>query len=246
MKTSHIMQAYLGEYPGSRSDSDKKFLRAVQSFIDQDDKDSELIIVSDSCQITHKLYYEHFKQEDRVKYVYVDKDVPNMYEGKDDGEPYYRGFPRQVGRTLATGDIISYMDSDDYLIKTTVTIIKKYWNHFLKQDDFKWAMTSRWIDNQAGIEFWKPSKSTTTFGEPFSIEGLKDMWIETGMTDPSLVMSATFSISHVRDLPVEWVDKIGHPSEDTVFANKIYKAGKGFVIQEPYYVRCHYSKQWDY
>ena len=245
MKTSHIMQAYLGEYPGSRSDSDKKFLRAVQSFIDQDDKDSELIIVSDGCKIVDKLYYQHFKTEDRVKYVYVDKDVPNMYEGKDN-EPYYRGFPRQVGRTLSTGDIVSYMDSDDFLRKDAVSIIKLYWEHWLKQDDFKWAMTSRWIDNQVGIEFWKPSKSTTTFGEPFKVDGLDGSWVECGMTDPSLVMSATFSISHVRDLPVEWVDKIGHPSEDTVFANKMYNTGKGFIIQKPYYVRCHYSKQWDY
>ena len=56
MKTSHIMQAYLGEYPGSRSDSDKKFLRAVYSFIEQDDKNSELIIVSDGCKIVDELY----------------------------------------------------------------------------------------------------------------------------------------------------------------------------------------------
>jgi len=246
MKTSHIMQVYLGEYPGSRSDSDKKFLRAVESFINQNDKDSELIIVSDSCQIVHKLYYEHFKSEPRIKYVFVDKDVPSMYEGTNDGKPYYRGLPRQVGRSLASGEIISYMDSDDFLKEDAVSIIKKYWSHHLKQDDFKWSMTSRWVDNQKAIEFWAPSPSTTTFGETFKIEGLEDLWVECGMTDPSLVMSATFSISHVRDLPVEWVDKIDHPSEDTVFANKMYKTGKGFVIQEPYYVRCHYTKQWDY
>lgn len=245
MKTSHIMQVYLGEYPGSRSDSDKKFLRAVHSFIDQDDKDSELIIVSDGCKIVDKLYYQHFKINDRIKYIYVDKDVPNMYEGKEN-EPYYRGLPRQVGRTLSTGDIVSYMDSDDFLKKDAVSIIKLYWKYHLKQGDFKWAMTSRWIDNQVGIEFWKPSKSTTTFGEVFKIDGLDDSWVECGMTDPSLVMSATFSISHVRDLQVEWIDTVGHPSEDTIFANKMYNMGKGFIIQKPYYVRCHYSKQWDY
>jgi len=243
MKTSHIMQVYHGEYPGSRSDSDKKFIRAVNSFIDQTDKDSELIVVSDSCDIVHKIYYDRFKQNERIKYVYVDKDAPNMYEGKNH---YYRGFPRQVGRTLATGDIISYMDSDDYLTKNAVTIIKKHWNHFLQQGDFKWSMTSRWIDNQRAIQFWEPSTTTTTFGEAFKIDGLKDLWVECGMTDPSLVMSATFSISHVKDLQVEWMDTVGHPSEDTIFANKMYKTGEGFVIQEPYYVRCHYSKQWDY
>ena len=240
------MQAYLGKYPGSRSDSDKKFLRAVESFINQNDKDSELVIVSDGCKIVDELYYSHFKAENRVKYVYVDKDVPSMYEDAGDSKPYYRGFPRQVGRTLATGDIISYMDSDDFLKEDAISIIKQHWSYFLKQDDFKWSMTSRWIDNQVAIEFWKPSKATTTFGEPFEIEGLNDQWVECGMTDPSLVMSATFSISHVSDLNVEWQDTTGQPSEDTIFANKMYKSGKGFIIQKPYYVRCHYSKQWDY
>ena len=244
MKTSHIMQAYLGEYPGSRSDSDKKFLRAVHSFIDQVDKESELIIVSDGCHIVHELYYKHFKDEDRIKYVYVDKDTPNMYEGE---QQYYRGFPREVGRTLATGDIISYMDSDDYLLPKAVQVLKFNWNHFLKnEENIKWAMTSRWIDNQVAIKFWEPSPSTTTFGKPFEIKGLKDMWVECGMTDPTLVMSATFSISHIKDLSVKWEDQIGQPSEDTVFANKMYKNGRGFIIGEPYYVRCHYSKQWDY
>lgn len=243
MKVSIVMQAYLGEYPGSRSDSTFKFHRAVKSFIDQTDKESELIIVSDGCNIVHQEYFSNYKDNDRIKYVFVDKDTPNMYEGED---PYYRGFPRQVGRTLVTGEITTYMDSDDYLIPTAIEIIKKHWDYYLRQDQFKWAMTTKWIDNQNAIEFWKPSTTTTTFGETFKINSLEDLWIVSGMTDPSLVMSATFSISHVRDLPVNWVDKIGHPSEDTIFANAMYKTGKGFIIQKPYYVRCHYSKQWDY
>ena len=238
------MQSYLGEYPGSRSESDLKFIRAVESFINQSDKDSELIIVSDGCELTHSLYYKHFKLIERVKYVYVDKDTPNMYEGK---EKYYRGLPRQFGITLATGDVITYMDTDDYLLPNTVEIIKKYWNHYLNESiDFKWAMTSHWIDNQVGVKFWEPSPSTTTKGDLFVIDGLEDKWVECHMTDPSLVMSATFAISHTRDLPVKWEDTIGQPSEDTLFANKMYKNGRGFIIQEPYYVRCHYSKQWDY
>ena len=106
------MQSYLGQYPGSRSDSSTKFIRAVQSFLDQTHKDSELIIVSDGCEKTHQLYYELYKSEPRIKYVYVDKDTPNMYEGE---VKYYRGLPRQIARSLVTGEITTYMDSDDYV-----------------------------------------------------------------------------------------------------------------------------------
>lgn len=46
---SVIMPSYLGEYPGSRKDPDKKFIRAVESFKDQTLAQKELIIVSDGC-----------------------------------------------------------------------------------------------------------------------------------------------------------------------------------------------------
>ena len=142
MKVSVIMQSYLGEYPGSRVNSDIKFLRAVKSFIDQEDKESELIIVSDGCMITHKLYYDHFKTNDRVKYVYVDKDTLNMYE--ETNEKFFRGFPRQVGRTLATGEITTYMDSDDFLLPTHISEIKKHW---VRYTDISWLINLSWIEN---------------------------------------------------------------------------------------------------
>jgi len=125
MKISLIMQSYLGEYPGSSSNSDKKFLRAVESFINQTDKDSELVIVSDGCEITHNLYYKHFKSNDRIKYVYVDKDTPNMYEGE---KKFFRGLPREVGRVIATGEVVSYMDSDDIIIEKYIEYLKYFWN----------------------------------------------------------------------------------------------------------------------
>ena len=47
MKISVIMQSYLGEYPGARSNPKYKFVRAVNSFLLQKHPDKELIIVSD-------------------------------------------------------------------------------------------------------------------------------------------------------------------------------------------------------
>jgi len=244
MKISYVMQSYLGEYPGSRSDSDKKFLRAVQSFINQEDKDSELIIVSDGCEITHKLYYKHFKSNNRVKYVYVDKDTPNMYEGDI---KYYRGFPRQVGRSLVTGEITTYMDSDDFLLPNAVDILKKNWKIAVSLSEPKyWSITTAWIDNINSKEMHLRNNTLEIIGNDFNIEGFNTEWLKIQMKQGYL-MSSTWSISHLSKCTSKWVDHIGldKMSEDQIFANKLYEEGDGFIIREPYYVRCHYSNLWD-
>jgi len=243
MKVSFIMQAYLGEYPGSRSDSDKKFIRAVDSFVNQDDKDSELIIVSDACNIVHKIYYEKYKEVNRVKYVYVDKDTPNMYEGE---KKYYRGFPRQVGRSLVTGEITAYMDSDDYLLSDAVSHIKKIWKRY-EGTGVIGIYNSNWIDNVAMTnEYEIMGDSNKCIGNPFKIEGLQSEWIERTMTQKTLVLSSTWSMTHRSDFEGKWEDTIEKPSEDVFFSLKLQKTKKVAVMNEPYYVRCHYSNLWDY
>lgn len=243
MKTSHIMQAYLGDYPNSRADSDKKFIRAVNSFINQTDKDSELIIVSDGCEIVHKMYYDLFKDNGRIKYVYVDKDTPNMYEGD---QKYYRGFPRQVGRSLATGEVTTYMDSDDYLLPTAVESIKKAWKSY-QQHDIVVLYNSSWVDNQVMIEKKDlMGKTNECVGEPFKIKGLDSKWIKRRMTHPTLILSSSWSMIHRSDFEGKWEDTIGDPPEDTIFSAKLQKTKKVAVINEPYYVRCHLTQLWDY
>lgn len=242
MKISVIMQVYLGEYPGSRSDSDKKFLRAIQSFIDQTDVDSELIIVSDGCMITHDLYYKFYKGNSRIKYVYVDKDTPNMYEGEN---KYYRGIPRQIGRSMATGEITTYMDSDDYLMPTAIESIKKHWNLFDK--DIIGLYNSSWIDNHVMVDKVEIMGETNKcIGNPFNIDALGSKWIQRGMTSPNLILSSTWSMIHRSDFESKWEDSIGPVSEDVLFSSKLQKTKKVGVINIPYYVRCHYSNLWDY
>lgn len=237
------MQSYLGKYPGSRDNSDTKFVRAVNSFIKQNDKDSELIIVSDGCDVTQTLYYKYFKKEDRVKYVYVDKDTPNMYEGQ---KKYYRGFPRQVGRSLVTGEITTYMDSDDILLPNAVEQLKKYWAAYLKLNTVA-LYNSSWIDNSAIIGRSDVIGNTNKIeGEPFEIEGLDGKWILRTMSDPSLILSSTWSMSHISDFDGKWEDTIDSPSEDVYFSKKLQATKKVGVINIPYYVRCHYTDLWDY
>jgi glycosyltransferase involved in cell wall biosynthesis len=137
-KISVIMQAYLGDYPGSRSNSIDKFIRAITTFKAQTYSNSELIIVSDGCNIVHETYNSQFKLDPQIKYAFVDKKgIPNMYELVD-GQKYYRGIPRQVGVTLADGDLITYMDSDDFLLPNFLESIVSEFNKLDLQEQAKY------------------------------------------------------------------------------------------------------------
>jgi len=248
------MQVYLGEYPGSRSDSDKKFLRAVQSFIDQDDKDSELIIVSDGCTITHDLYYKHFKSNDRIKYAYVDKDTPNMY--RDDHielkNRYYRGLPRQVGRSLVTGEITTYMDSDDFLIKEATTLLKNIWSNNIHKLD---ALTNiTWYDNIAAFDYDLEYDQISS-NNPIEIEGLDSKWYQVILpknqeTGEITLVRTPWLTSHKSSVNTKWRDIDGKDGidvgEDTDFSIRLFKENRGAYIETPMYIRCHYHKRWDY
>jgi hypothetical protein len=246
MKISIVMQSYLGIYPGSRDNSDKKFLRAVQSFIDQTDKESELIIVSDGCAITHDLYYKHFKLDDRIKYAYVDKSVPNMYEGTEN--KYYRGLPRQVGRSLANGEITTYMDSDDFLISDYVKKLKDIWQ---KNMECSWLINQSWYDDQSRKENPLPNERSR-FQDPsneplIQIEGLDSLWYAVKGVNGCIPMQP-WVLSHKSNCVTKWEDCINIGiSEDVLFNRKIRASyPKGSVYMMPMYVRCHYSNRWDY
>lgn len=95
------MPSYLSAYQSSASDRSRKFVRAVESFLKQSYSDSELIIVSDGCEITNNIVINNFNFE-RVKLISIDK------------QPLFSGNVRQKGIEHATGDIITYLDSDDF------------------------------------------------------------------------------------------------------------------------------------
>ena len=102
-KVSVIMASYLLPYPGSATNRDKKFIRAVNSFRKQKYQNIELIIVSDGCPLTIDLFNKHFSSENNIKLIQIPK------------QPLYSGEMRNVAFDVADGDIISYLDSDDVL-----------------------------------------------------------------------------------------------------------------------------------
>lgn len=111
MKITVVMASHLKPYPNAASNREKKFIRAVNSFLKQTHEDKELIIVSDGCEMTNKLYEENFKN------------IPNIKIFKSAKMPMYHGGIRHIGLKMAEGEIITYLDSDDVNGKNHLQII---------------------------------------------------------------------------------------------------------------------------
>lgn len=110
-KVSVIMASYLLPYPGSATNRDRKFVRAVNSFKKQTYQNKELIIVSDGCPLTIQLYEKFFINDKNIKIIQIPK------------QPLYSGNMRNFAFNIVEGDIITYLDSDDILGSNHLQII---------------------------------------------------------------------------------------------------------------------------
>lgn len=242
-KISIVMQSYLGEYNGSREDSIKKFNRAIESFKNQIYKNCELIIVADGCMLTFNTYLAKYQHDANIKIAYVDKKgVGKMYDNITEDKKFYRGLPRQIGLEMATGEVVSYMDSDDFLLPTfTLGILSSY----NMKPDADWFINRSWYDN---IEAdWEKETVFDSFDRSgaIRIEGIPSKWAATKLKDNLIVLSP-WLLAHKKGVNIKWRDTVGH-SEDVDFNTRLRMDYKnGFVYAVPAYVRCHYTGQWDY
>lgn len=241
------MQSYLYDYPGSRSNPEYKFIRAVNSFLEQTYIDSELVIVSDGCDITKRLYNENFYKNSRIKFFYIEKSESHMYKS-DNNSIYYRGFPRQIGRLNSTGEIVTYMDSDDFIIPEYLENLMYYWNNNSSLD---WIINKMWYDNiyikenptLGYYDIWETHETVI----PINIEGLDSLWLSSKVKN-GVVMSPAL-LSHKNNCLVQWNDVLsnGTISEDSDFNKKLREMypTTGALIEYPGYVRCHLKDRWD-
>jgi glycosyltransferase involved in cell wall biosynthesis len=103
-KISIIMPVYLGNYNGAATKRKEKFIRAVNSFIKNTYYNKELIIISDKCDISEKIYNENFKSYDNI--IFSKLKVKSQT---------HSGITRTQGIKKSSGKIISYLDSDDFI-----------------------------------------------------------------------------------------------------------------------------------
>lgn len=106
-KISCIMPVYLGKYPHCSKNREDKFIRAVNSFLSQTYKKSELIIISDDCEAAEKIYLEKYSNQ---------KDI--IFSKITGRTKAFSGSPRNKGLSLASGEFITYLDSDDFILPT--------------------------------------------------------------------------------------------------------------------------------
>ena len=247
-KVSVVMQVYLGDYPGSRTDSVIKFHRAVKSFLNQTYENSELIIAADGCKITWKHYEEYYTDNKRIKFVYVDKNgLPNMYEERLDGYKYYRGVPRQAGCSLASGELITYMDSDDFLHPKFIYEIVYQYN--TAHADAVWFLNNTWYDH---VKITSQSIANSNILDEYNNDKIINVPFLDANFIPSkvkegLVVNTPWLLTHKADIKTRWRDTVGITSEDVDFGRRLREDYKGLGSQysKPVYLRCHYSGLWD-
>ena len=260
MTITWIMQVYLGDYLNSPKDSAKKFKRAVKSFLAMKDKDTRLVIISDGCQEAHNIYFKYFAKYEQIKYAFVEKTTPRMFEEWKD-EPmsaYYRVGTRQLGRSLVESDLTAYLDSDDVLLPDAADIIRSHWTAASKKKEMNWLLNSRWFDPAKVNDFIENENyhggehqfdQISTFGDSVKIAGLRGKFQEVGIED-YMKKSAAFAMNiiHKSSINVRWRDSVtgipGGVRPDSAFLQRLLKF-KGGVMNNPYYVRCHHSNLWD-
>jgi glycosyltransferase involved in cell wall biosynthesis len=105
-KIAVIMPSYLGDYDGSASNRKFKFIRAINSFLGQSYRNKILIIVSDGCPKTNKIYNNECRNHNNIHLVKLEK------------QPLFSGNVRQSGidfAILKKANIITYLDTDDVI-----------------------------------------------------------------------------------------------------------------------------------
>lgn len=246
IKISIIMQVNLKTYPGSRSDADRKFTRAVDSFKNQIYKNAELIIVSDGCTRAHQLYNRTYLKENNIKFIYLDRnETPQMYQDMGEGKKYFRGFARGLGSHMATGTIVTYMDSDDYLLPEFTMTLMLIYNTSPEKD---WWINTSWYDH-ANVDNSIQNKEILEDPkeiESIEIKNLPGSW-KAMKTKNGKMMMAPWIFAHKVNCNIKWRDVIStNVSEDVDFYNRFSgEYPNGTVYSRPIYARCHMAGFWD-
>jgi glycosyltransferase involved in cell wall biosynthesis len=128
---SVVMASYLGQYKNAAKDRDKKIVRAIQSILDQTIQ-AEPVIVADGCQKTVEIINKNFAG--KVNGYLIAK------------QSLWSGTPRNTGIEKAQGDIICYLDVDDWLepdhcAKIVTQFTQSDWVWF---DDFTFTQAGVW------------------------------------------------------------------------------------------------------
>lgn len=220
------MPSYLGEYPGSRKDPDKKFIRAVKSFREQTLKEKELIIISDGCEITNQIYQDNWKEDPTIRLIISEK-----------MQVTWPGELREVGRSIAKYDWIAYLDSDDAYGKNHLNIIHNAIQN--REKDVTVLLNTRYIlpfpENPTQLMLDYVGMNLEKYNK--TRDSLEEILGHQMVAAHAKGHFGTWQIVHHKQVPHRWMnsDEMG---EDAFFIERIKKTEK---LQEfkGSYIICH-------
>ena len=138
------MPVTLEDFPGGAKNRKEKFIRAVQSVIDQTYKKWELIIIADGCNETINVYQQNYSIFDNIRCFYISK------------QQMFAGVLRNIGIQKAVNQYIIYLDSDDYFgaehlenISTQLETDWVYFDNIYKRPDGDWISETKLITGSA-------------------------------------------------------------------------------------------------
>lgn len=213
MKITVVMASFLDVYDYAALDRVRKFHRAVESFINQTYDNKELVIISDGCVITQR-EVERYANNPNIKFFMSEK------------QPLFSGAIRNMGCFVATGDVISYLDTDDFLGKGHLMSIKNGFEYH-KDKNIDWV----YFDDHIIYRFNPVNNEILTTAK-------REVELHSGLV-------GTSSIAHRKEVDINWLgcDGYGH---DWTFIKKLIDSKKNVVkIDGGEYYVCHIPTQVD-
>jgi glycosyltransferase involved in cell wall biosynthesis len=210
-KISVVTASYLGDYENSATDRVKKFHRAVESFFNQSYDNKELVVVSDGCQHT-AIEISKYNSE-KIKLIQLEK------------QELFSGSVRNTGCFMATGDVICYLDTDDFFGFNHLNNIA---NAFHQDNSLGWV----YFNDHIIYRF-----------NPITNEVLAKAERE---VDLFAGMIGTSSIAHINHPSINWLDCNEYGHDWTFVKTKLIDTDLKFKkIEGCDYNVCHIPTQID-
>lgn len=197
----------MGEYKGAARNRDVKIFRALDSIFEQTYQNFECLLISDGCEKTREIYTNILlsgKYDERLRYKEVDR------------HGTWGGNPRNTGIEIATGEIICYLDIDDYFEPWHLQHIVDNFgeNQMVYFNDF--------VMNAANYKLDKPR-----------------------ITRLQISHCGTSSIAHQRNLKARW-PIVGNYAHDWKFIEQLIReTKKRSNIGQGGYIVAHIPNQYD-
>ena len=207
IELSVVMPSFLGEYDGCASDRENKFVRAVHSFLENSLEEKELIIIGDNCSTTERLLFVHFSEQiesGKIKF--------HQFRKK---QKLFSGALRSKGIELASGEYISYLDTDDILGQNHLSVILNQ----VKSNNLDWAYFNDYLNTDAGLITKKVELKKDSIG--------------------------TSSIIHRKNKRIDWDKCDGYGHDFKFIERLIKWSDKKDKIYGATYIICHIPNQID-